>query len=399
MRTIEERRQIPVKEAYDVIVAGGGIAGVAAALEAARQGLSVLLLEKSCVLGGLATLGLINFYEPLCDGDGEQIVTGIAEELLRLSIEYGYDTLPDIWRDEGVIEDNPGPRYATIYDPAIFSLAMTDLLLKHGVDIKFDIIASMPVMEDDRCLGVITESKSFRVFHPAKVLIDATGDADIVHRAGLPTRDGSTYQTYWAHGSTFNSMERALESRNMARLQATIQTGSNLFGHGHPEDMPLHEGISHEVVNKSLITGQKMMFEKILERPKEERSLFMLPGMPQLRKTRCLVGAKTFVAIDGQRFDDTIGATGDFRYRGRRYEIPAGVLYNAACQNILAAGRVVSAKDDGWEVSRVIPTAALTGQATAIYAHVMVNNELAAADVDVKQVQRLLLDAGVRIKI
>ena len=80
---------------YDVIVAGGGISGVAAALSAARLGKSTLLLEKNTVLGGLATIGLINFWVPLCNGRGKQIIKGMAEELLRLSIRYGFDSLSD----------------------------------------------------------------------------------------------------------------------------------------------------------------------------------------------------------------------------------------------------------------------------------------------------------------
>ena len=74
---------------YDVIVAGAGVAGVAAALECARAGLKTALLEKTVLPGGLATTGLVNVYLPLCDGAGRQVIFGIAEELHRLSLKYG----------------------------------------------------------------------------------------------------------------------------------------------------------------------------------------------------------------------------------------------------------------------------------------------------------------------
>ena len=75
--------------AYEVAVCGGGIAGISAALAAARQGKKVILFEKEYMLGGLGTAGLITIYLPLCDGYGHQVSFGIAEELLKLSITYG----------------------------------------------------------------------------------------------------------------------------------------------------------------------------------------------------------------------------------------------------------------------------------------------------------------------
>jgi Na+-transporting methylmalonyl-CoA/oxaloacetate decarboxylase beta subunit len=69
---------------YDIAVAGGGVAGVAAAVEAARSGKKVVLIEKATQLGGLATIGLINLFVPMCNGRGTQIIKGMAEEFLRL---------------------------------------------------------------------------------------------------------------------------------------------------------------------------------------------------------------------------------------------------------------------------------------------------------------------------
>ena len=91
---ISDKRPIENKKAYDVIVVGGGIAGVSAAVSAARNGASTLLIEKQINLGGLATMGLISWYEPLCDGNGNQVIYGIAEELIKLSVKYGFENLP-----------------------------------------------------------------------------------------------------------------------------------------------------------------------------------------------------------------------------------------------------------------------------------------------------------------
>ena len=86
MALLQKRTVLEVKDSYDVIVAGGGIAGISAALAARRQGARVLLIEREYMLGGLATLGLITIYLPLCDGEGHLVSRGIAEELLHLSI-------------------------------------------------------------------------------------------------------------------------------------------------------------------------------------------------------------------------------------------------------------------------------------------------------------------------
>ena len=99
MDFLAETNQISIADKYDVIVVGGGIAGVGAALAARRNGCRVLIIEKSVMLGGLATLGFIAYYLPLCDGRGKKVTGGIAEELLYLSIKYGYNDLAPEWKD------------------------------------------------------------------------------------------------------------------------------------------------------------------------------------------------------------------------------------------------------------------------------------------------------------
>ena len=290
---IQEVQQIPQMDAVDVIVVGGGIAGIAAALSAARHGLRVMLMEKSAVLGGLATLGLINWYEPLCDGDGRLMTTGIAEELLKLSIQYGYDNLPAHWGGSGNEREHDKGRYATVFNPSVFSLALNELLLRENIRFRYDLLASNPVMDGAICKGIIAESKSGRAFYPAQVVIDATGDADILFRAGVPCRCGKNYLTYNGHGCNFATVDKAKQRGDMLWLNVPgFSAGSDLNGNGHPDGMPMFDGISGEVVSDFLQKGQSLLFHKLMKKPKDDQCLYTLPGMPQLRTTRCMLRGK-----------------------------------------------------------------------------------------------------------
>ncbi|MDR2136263.1 MAG: FAD-dependent oxidoreductase [Treponema sp.] len=395
---IIETRQVPVKEAFDLIVAGGGVAGIAAGLAGARRGLKTMLVEKSPLLGGLATLGLINWYEPLCDGTGRTMTTGIAEELLKLSVAYGYGNLPEQWTRQGEPKPEPRKRYASRFNPSIFALALNELLVKNGVELRYDMIASWPVMEGCRCTGLITESAGGREYFPAKVIVDATGDADIMARAGVPCRNGVNYLTYTAHGCTTESIKKVQDSNDMVYLNDNrFWVGSDLNGRGHPEGLHFFWGIPNEERSEYIRMGQALLLERIRDSRKDEMCPYALPGMAQLRKTRCIVGTETFIGEDGQRRENSIGAAGDFRIPGKHYEIPLGVLFNGGFPNLLAAGRIVSADGDGWEITRVIPTAALTGEAAGTAASLMIGEGKQAGELNAQEIQRALEKSGVKI--
>jgi len=93
-------KEVPVVKETDVIVIGGGVAGIAAAVAAARQGVKVTLIEKSIVLGGLATSGHVCVYLPSDDGNGNKVYGGLAEELLHICIRYSQNNLPEVWKSK-----------------------------------------------------------------------------------------------------------------------------------------------------------------------------------------------------------------------------------------------------------------------------------------------------------
>ncbi len=130
---LERERELPVfYDGYDIAVAGGGIAGVAAALAAARAGKRVLLLERMFTLGGLGTLGLVTIYLPLCDGMGHQVSYGITEELLRLSISRGWEReYPDTWLEPG--REHGAQRFRVQYNAQVFAVLMEQQLKSAGV--------------------------------------------------------------------------------------------------------------------------------------------------------------------------------------------------------------------------------------------------------------------------
>lgn len=121
---IIETNTLLIKATYDVIVIGGGIAGVSAAIAASRANSRVLIIEKSIMLGGLATI-FVNIYLPLCDGKGTKVCSSICEELFFDSIKYGYNTLPNEW-DGGELTRDSDRRYMSIFSPYDFVLALDE---------------------------------------------------------------------------------------------------------------------------------------------------------------------------------------------------------------------------------------------------------------------------------
>ena len=391
-------QKIPVKSRYDVIVAGGGVAGVAAAVSAAARGASVLLLEKSNILGGLATLGLVNYFVPMCNGRGRQIIFGLAEKWLRKSAELGYDTIPAPWR-EGEPKEPTDVRYVNRYSPYIFALQLMEEVTEMGVDLLYDCIAAHPIVEDGVCTGVITHSKSGAALYPCRQLIDTTGDADLLRAADIPTVERGNFFTYYGQSITLDSCRTAVETGDIRRAYANYFGGNiNLFGDRQPSDVPMWHGTTVEEVSDYLIRNQRVMLDKLKGEPRSSRDLAYFPGMPQFRTTCRLDGNYTFSLADVYRHhEDSICAINDFEHRDHLFEVPYGCLCRRGYDNILTAGRSASGDGYGWDLLRVIPPAILTGQAAGEAAVLAMEEGRAVSDITVKTLQARLERGGVML--
>lgn len=398
MKPIYDPRPLIRKQNFDVIVVGGGIAGISAAVSAAREGAKVLLMEKGIVLGGLATAGLIAWYEPLCDSRGTKMIGGVAEELIRLAVQYGFDDLCDAWKDGQNAGKLPG-RYTTHFSPMILATALDRYLMDNRVHIILDCMAVYPAMEDGRCNGIVAETKEGRVFYGAKTVVDATGDATVFYQAGLPTVNGENYMTYVAHGYRRENIEEYVSEDvpSMNRMRKWWFFGSDLYGNGHPEELPKVAGVTAEEITDFVLTGRGMLFRQLESEGREERDVSVLPFMPQLRTIRKIVGAVDFTATDRETYADSVGSCGDFRPAGwgKHYHIPYRSLYSPKCANLLAAGRIISANREGWEASRVIPACALTGQAAGTAAALASQSDGDVRRIDVGELRETLRRNGV----
>ena len=385
------------REKYNVIVVGGGIAGVAASVSASRMGAKTLLLEKGVNLGGLATEGLISWYEPLCDGKGTQMISSIAEELIKLSFRYGFDNLPRNWGGEGSNESK-NERYSTYYSPTVFALALDEFVVSNNVKILFDTLATFPVMKGNHCEGVIVENADGRIRYDADVVIDATGNATVMSRAGVPTHIGENYMTYIAHYYDMEMAKDLVSDRNTCKFRKWVNAGSDMQGNGHPEGMGMLSGIKADDISAYILSGKAAMLKRIKNMDRNSFDIMALPTMAQFRTIRRIQGECDFCAEDGRQFEDSIGSCGDFRmnFVGKRYNVPYSSLYNKNFDNLLAAGRIISSpQGNGWEVARVIPTCALTGEAAGTAAALAIQSNCSVCDVNIKKLQQALKNNGV----
>ena len=384
---------------YDIAVAGGGVAGVAAAVEAARMGKKVVLIEKTTQLGGLATIGLINFFVPMCNGRGVQICKGMADEFLRLSIKYGFDTIPEDWKNGEPGCGKSRQRLLSSYSAPICSLVLCKLLRDLDVDIYFDTVITDAPVEDGKITSLTLFNKSGFQTCRAKMFIDGTGDADVLHYAGVPTVTGGNYHTYQAFAATLDSCARAVEKQDIGEMVFRRCAGdATLYGTGHPEGMPLWDGTDGDQVNAYLISNQLDLLEKISGEDRKSRDITLLPIMAQFRTTRHIEGEHTLTTEDAYRhFEDSVCAICDFDNRDIVYEVPYGTMIRKGFPNVIAVGRCAAAEGYAWDVLRVIPPAILTGQAAGAAAAMALDSTGDLTNIDIPRLQAHLAAEDVMI--
>ena len=371
---------------YDVAVCGGGFAGVSAALAAAREGKSVVLFEKEYMLGGLGTAGLITIYLPLCDGYGRQVSFGIAEELLKLSITYGAeDRYPANWLDGIGTRTENDTRYMVQYNAQLCAILLEKRLKENGVDIMYGSYAVDTDTENGRITTLYVQNKSGRIAYPIRTVVDATGDCDIAHFAGVPTetfKQGNKLAAWY-----YFTSDSGYHLQQLGVVDEPGQTGESLTKRRF-------SGLDGEEISEMVCLSHERTLKHWLEKRKTDPGAVIstLATIPQIRMTRRIVGEYEMADAEMHTyFEDSVGMVANWKKRGPVYEVPFRTLYNKKVKNLIVAGRCTSVDEDLWEAMRVIPCCAVTGQAAGTAA--AMTDDFSA--LDISALQKKLVANGV----
>ncbi len=348
---------------YDIAVCGGGFAGISAALAAAREGKKVILFEKQYMLGGLGTAGLVTVYLPLCDGYGHQVSFGIAEELLKLSVTYGAEArYPENWLDGQGSRTEKDKRYMVQYNAQLFAILAEQLLIENGVDILYGSYVVDVETDNKKIKHLYIENKSGRTAYSISSVVDATGDCDVAWFASAPTetfKQGNVLAAWYYF--TGKSGYR-LQQVGASDIPDDEKTGD--------EKKPLIDrrftGLDGKELSEMTCISHKTTLEHWLKKREADPNAVIstIATTPQIRMTRKLAGEYTLAHTEEHTyFQDSIGMVSNWKKRGPVYEVPFRTLYSKEVKNLIVAGRCTSVNETLWDVMRVIPCCAVTGQA------------------------------------
>lgn len=369
---------------YDVAVCGGGFAGISAALAAARQGKKVILFEKEYLLGGLGTAGLISIYLPLCDGLGHQVSFGIAEELLKLSVTHGAEgRYPENWLDGIGTKTENDKRYQVQYNPQVFALLAEKLLLENGVEILYGSYVVDLKTENGKITNLVVYNKSGKNLIPVRSVVDATGDCDIAKFCNLETetfKPGNILAAW--HYFTNN------RGYHLNILGASTSAAG--------EENRRFSGLDGKEISEMVcISHEKLLLDFLKNREDDPSAvLSTVATIPQIRMTRKIVGEYQLSAKESHKFfEDSIGMVSNWKERGPIYEVPFRTLYNGKIKNLIVCGRCTSVDEELWDVMRVIPCCAVTGEAAGTAA--ALSDDFSALDITL--LQKKLEQNGVKL--
>lgn len=391
---VQQISKIQVEDTYDVAVCGGGFAGISAALASARMGKKTVLIERQFILGGLGTAGLVTYYLPLCDGYGHQVSFGIAEELLRLSVLHGAESIyPENWFIKDGLRTEKDKRFEASFNPQLFAILAERLLLNSGVDILYGTYIVDVKVIDDKIEYLITENKSGKRAYHANSVVDATGDCDIAHFAEVPTinfKQGNILAAWYYSVGKDGYKLNSLGCCDIPEEEKNPSTKIELLVNRR------FSGIDGIELSDMVCQSHQAIYNNFLNKRKSDPYFYpvTIATIPQIRMTRKIKGIYELSEKDMHTyFEDSIGMVSDWRKRGPVYEVPFRTLYNSKIKNLICAGRCTSVTEAMWDIMRVIPCCAVTGEAAGTAA--AMSDDFSS--LDITELQMILQKNGVVI--
>jgi ribulose 1,5-bisphosphate synthetase/thiazole synthase len=383
-KVIQPRRELPILDKTDVLVIGGGPAGVVAAIAAKRAGANVTLVERYGHFGGLWTGGLVLLVIGHIVKGGKQVCQGIGEEIMRR-----LDKL------DGAIINRTAGNNPTV-DAEAVKYVMVEMIEEAGVKVFLHCWGVDAVIDGNVVRGVVFESKSGRQAILADVVIDATGDGDIFAAAG------ATFE-HRSHNvglvSRIGNLDRVDKEKASGQLKPkhlgslTPVAGINWVNMHGPEV----DGLDVATLTRMEMNHRKFIWnniQKTRQIPGYEH-VYLVETAPQLgvRITRVLDGLKTVTLADlkaGTKFTDVVGVGGSEKGDHGEWQIPYGALVPVKTDNVLAAGRCICAELRMADLVRLIPNCFVTGHAAGVAGAVAVKDACRPRDVDINKVQKIL---------
>lgn len=423
-----DQLRAPIVRRSDVVVVGGGPAGVSAAVTAARSGASVTLLERYAALGGLASGGMVLVLDDMCNGD-EISVSGIVAEYVERMEKLGLAVYPpeqdrlssiamwNRWSRWGAFDFHsrlsPKPIcYAVAFDPDGWKRVSNDLVRDAGVHLRLHSWFSRPIVDDGRLRGVVSETKAGPQAVLGDVVIDTTGDIDVASRAGADyVHDKYLVTLVFRLGGVDTAAAERFEQENPREARAINRKVKRLLG-GAWELWWLKTPVPGVVwCNCPHLTGYDGADpESLTEAEFDARARIaaavdfisqILPGFERcylldvaeqigVRQTRLLQGEYVVTKDDitsRRHFADSIA-------RGRDYYTPYRALLPREVDQLLVAGRHYSATPDAQRISREIPPCMAMGQAAGVAAALAVDRDVTVREVDPVAIQSRMRDLG-----